>query len=324
MTLCNNHLNIEKIKIPIDAIFCFIADILKNNASVKKIAVITKNDINIAKHSSNLSFCDPTISIVSIKNFNNQGLFNSRQIGYYLESLSVFKRIENNIVLFASFEASMKKSIPSFHNSSISCYDTNYNQILTKLNAFGYERVSSCTDIYQYAVRGSVIDFTRSPVIFNKNNPHKNDQCYRIDFLNDKPEAIFEFNLETQLRTSKITPAINKYTDEPEVNVPFISPVKEVFSTQESIDIFKHKLANNPNKINQEDIESLEMGLANCSMALLSNLDMFFNEPLATLYDYLDESCYLIFEPMSQEDVNFVILNLKTMPKIVILEANIF
>jgi|GEM_PF-4443675 len=309
--------NITSVKAGVDAGFVivrFVADKIKE-AGKGKIAFITRSDAGIEAQIKNTAFTSPELSLLQLKHIPQEAShFNKRQFGSYLESLATFKALEGEAVIFASCESAARASIPAVINTRLNCYKLSYDDLIANLSLFGYERVSCCTDIYQFAVRGSVVDFTRCAAVQGLG---KDELCYRVDFLSDSPEAIFEFDIASQLRTAKVPKNINRYSGEPEFNSPYISPVCEVLNSKQTIIAAKQSLQN---ICHQDEIEMLDHGIVGANIAA-NYLQYFYQEPLSTLYDYLCDDDYVIFEAMPQEDIDKAMSLIKNKPNIITLSV---
>ncbi len=309
--------NITSVKAGTDAGFVIVQSVSGKikKAGKGKIAFITRGDASIDSHIKNTAFTSPQLSLLHLTHIpQDASHFNKRQFGSYLESLATFKAIDCEAVIFASSESAAKASVPVAINTRLNCYKLSYDDLIANLSLFGYERVSCCTDIYQFAVRGSVVDFVRSAPV---RGMAKEELCYRVDFLSDAPEAIFEFNIASQLRTAKVPKNINRYIGEPELNSPYISPVCEVLNSKQTINNARQSLQN---ICEQDELEMLAEGIVSSNIAT-NHLQHFYPQTLSTLYDYLCDDDYIIFEAMPQEDIDNAMSLIKNKPNIIILNV---
>lgn len=164
-----------------------------NDSYIKKILVITSDE-----------FKARDIYELISSYTRNAELFNQRELMFYnVDALSrqdTYKRVNvinkvlnNNVLVTASIEALMSRIIPKdkFKKSVLELqYGEVYNfdSVIQKLVALGYERVDAVEGQGQFSVRGGIID------IYSLSN----DNPYRVEFFDDEVDSIRLIDIKSQ------------------------------------------------------------------------------------------------------------------------------
>ena len=158
------------------------------------------------------------------------------------------------------------------HSFTVKVGDTlDLDQLKLNLVSAGYQAVDSVFEHGEFCIRGAILD------IF----PMGSDQPFRIELFDDEVDSIRWFNAETQ-RSTETTESIQ------------LLPAKEVPLDKSGIRTFKHRWFDFFECDPKESPLYTDVTKQIAPGGIEYYLPLFFEET-ATLFDYLPQSCQLIF-----------------------------
>ena len=153
---------------------------------------------------------------------------------------------------------------------SIHIRDERYDEIINYLFKYEFLRVNTVTNIGEFSMRGSIIDFFSSA----------HDSPLRINFDDQKVEKITLFDIDSQLSTHDLSNCI-------------ISPFKEFLLSHELIDRFKTNFRTYVDVDHNESTIYQKVSMGYVPIGIEHYLPLFFDQTLI-LMDLIDEPCQWI------------------------------
>ena len=247
----------------------------KNNGSI---LYIGKDEREISSIKKVLNWLLPNVDILLFKAWDQIPYDNvspSKEV--QIERLKTLKKLSkgnSNKIVLTTINSILQKVIPinliNEHSFSLSKNKKiNFNDLVSLLQKFGYQRTSLVREKSEFSIRGSILDIF--PI--NKEKP------VRLDFFDDEIESIFEFDSINQKRIREIKTII-------EFNLS-----SELFLNDNSLNLFRsnfREIFSNYRNSHIYNLFSQKIVPAGGEQFL----PLFYNK-LETLFDYLNN--YSIF-----------------------------
>lgn len=192
-----------------------------------------------------------------------------------LSTLVKLPQAKNSVLVIPALSLQLKLPPVNYilgHSFTVKVGDTlDLDQLKLNLVSAGYQAVDSVFEHGEFCIRGAILD------IF----PMGSDQPFRIELFDDEVDSIRWFNAETQ-RSTETTESIQ------------LLPAKEVPLDKSGIRTFKHRWFDFFECDPKESPLYTDVTKQIAPGGIEYYLPLFFEET-ATLFDYLPQSCQLIF-----------------------------
>jgi transcription-repair coupling factor (superfamily II helicase) len=202
---------------------------------------------------------------------------------------------DNNNVVITSGISILRKLMPQeyFNQNSLEIdMDTpmDLNEISTKLVQLGYDREKMVEQPGQFSIRGGILDVYT--LVY--------DNPVRIELFGDEVDSIRLFDIETQRSIENIAeitlPPVNEIIFDKKQIGQFLPKIKEDFQKQvkrlKNID--KLEEAEYLDQLSGEYLDKLSQ--AQYFEGYEQFLPYFYKSKLSTLFDYMDEDFYVIYD----------------------------
>jgi transcription-repair coupling factor (superfamily II helicase) len=222
------ELKIQNINCIADSSFIFVHNLLLKSNKNDGFIYIANNKKSLEDTLFNAKFINlkHPLKYINSKHYdaNNQMLIKDvdKKLSKSIANLEVFfynsqfKHYKNSNIIYTDndsfFNDEYDENLTDIESLVIK--NLKFNELIEWLVQFGYERVSICENIGEFAVRGGVIDLIKpksaldnflddSLQFDHSQEVHLEDCGYRFHFFENSIEEVFCFNPTTQLRVAK-------------------------------------------------------------------------------------------------------------------------